>query len=616
MTTEEEPVQCSGTTASDTRCKRFGPGEFCKQHAKQPAAKKPRTSNAFVPGWVWLITDGKKKGELRDKLGRMCVDRKGDPYLEEQLPFNVVPRKILRDEQGKVESVAADIVQIGGRTRTVEFPASLVFAPQPGRQLRESTGLPLATEDAKWLLRFVSTIIHDGRTRLPEMKAISAARWDGNELLVPGAWEVVPDAEELQKFGDRADIAEAEAKTLWGWVVDLACQLGNHRFGLALGMPVGSLFTSLFDLDSFLLHLVGESNQGKTLAAETGMNTLGLATRPKGPLYMTWNASPRAFTNIAKRLGILPLYLDEAATFSGTPEEWVSVVYELAQGRSRPIADASGGIVAGSNDTWNASFLTTGEMGIVMRSSLTGTERRVLEVRAPLITSDIEETSSAGADSERAASWSRKAHGWPLHWLAADPDPDAFLEARNKIMWALFEELTVEQKLAFVEAESVATCFAGLVTLGRLVGVDVLGSAKGQARAVYRELRDRASTEGSGLAERVVRAIRDDLATQPQNWPKALDEFPGGRERTGVTFDVDDENDEPGVVGILSRPILERISEHDPNTVLAVLRDAGYLVVPPSGDRYQSKRKVWMPGQGPIPSRVYLIRFHARKPGG
>lgn len=556
---------------------------------------------AYVPGWDWA-------GSRLTQLIPDGTDDSGEPKFkrEQKLSFNVIPRKILRDEDGRVESIAAVIQGLDERRRVVVFPASLVTSAQPSRTLREETGITVPPREAQWLLQFISTIVNDGRVKLPETRGISVARWENDSLVVPGPYVAVPDARELDKYGSRADITEELARKRWRGIVELALERGNEKFALVLGMPIGSMYAERFWLPTFALHVAGESHQGKTEGTEAAMNTIGLATKPHGPLYRTWNNSPRAFTNIAKRLGIMPLYLDEAATFDGTPEQWTSVVFELAQGRARAVADTAGGLTTGSDDTWMASILSTGEIGITGKSNLTGMRRRVLEIRAPLVTSDVDNSRDPGNDSQRAVNWTREAHGWPLYWLVNSPDPSGFERSRNHLLDAIYAELDESQKLAFVEADNVATCLAGFVTLGRLAGRDVLRATRAVARVVYSQLRDRAASEGSGLADRVVRAIRDDLATHPRNWPDALDALDelSGFERTGVTFDA-----EKGIVGIMSKDVLARLAQHDANTVLEVLRDSGHLEVPPSRAGFQARRRVWQRGQGVSSTALYVIRL-------
>lgn len=585
--------------------------------------RKPKRPNpGHVAGYEWEYLQKPKEGTPAAKLGtpgdyvphkrlmKVRVTQKGEQEWYPVLPFNVIPGGVLKDETGAIRAVGATVIFPDGRRSEIVFPDFLLGGGAGiVERTREFTGMNLRPKDRDNLFDFLNVIIHGDANGFPSEKhGISMATWDGDKLVVPGPNLVLPEAKEIARYGDRADIPEDEARAAWGEIVEIARH--NPKFALVLGMPIGSMYVQKFNLPTFILHATGDSNLGKTEGTEVAMNTLGLAQKPHGPLYRTWNASTRAFGNLLKKLGVLPLYLDDTATTNMDEEAFTNTVFEMAQGHARAVADTEGGLREGSDDVWTSCVLSSGERGLVAMSDLSGLRRRVLEIRAPLIETWADGHNAAFETHDLAVKLSREAYGWPLWWLAEDPDPEAFNKYQDALGgYTTFSgasgpniQINMDQKLAFVEIDNIVTCLAGFVVLGRLVGVNVLDDAIRHVEAIHAEFQDRYTEHAPNIEDRVLEMIRADKNRFLNSWPSATDTSPGYAERHGVTFTDD-------TIGILDKASLKKLTPRlDPDSYLPELKEAGMLVVPQSRSGFQSQRVVFT-GSTMTKEWVYVIRL-------
>lgn len=521
------------------------------------------------------------------------------------LPFGVVPRRVWADEHKQVRGFEVEFVSPDARVRTVDIPSRFIRAARPADVLAEANGPDLPSG----LVKHVVDILFDvanGVSNLEPDRVMTHTRWYGDTPWVPGnGVQVAPWLPDLAVYGQRADVDEAVALKAWRTVcrtamfgLDESQPVASFRMMAVLGFPLGSMYLSRWGNDTFAMHITGESHQGKTEAATMAMAVLGDARKPNGALYRTWNMSEQAPVNLMKAVGIVPVFFDEAVTSGQDPEGFNRMLFNLAQGRGRIVANVDG-TNRGDNDRWESCILSTGEMRLSNKSSLTGLRRRVFEVYSPVAKSQDVHAQAFGA--------AMRAYGWPVKWFTDTPNPSHARATYD----AIFGELAMDardQQVEAAQASNIAACFAGFVQLCRVVGVawdrDVIMRG---AHDMFSKLQAAARDEGADVGERAIAAIREAVNAHPQFFP--AHDFPTdlSRDRWGVLF-----KDEPGVVGVIGKGTLERImrdfggKDVDVTAALVKLASRGLLLA--ERGTHQGRRSYFRPGEGLKVARLYLFK--------
>jgi hypothetical protein len=355
-------------------------------------------------------------------------------------------------------------------------------------------------------------------------------------------------------------------------------------------MPIGSMYVRPLELDNFALHITSESSQGKTESAEIAMSAFGDARKPRGRLYRTWDVSEQAPIALFRQVGCMPVWFDETAVL-GDDTRFSTIIFRLAQGTNRMRADAYGGLTEGSADRWDTCLLSTGEARITITSALSGMQRRVLEIAAPLTDMDTHGKIQAKV---------RQARGWPMRWLVSDPDVEWAQETHREIFGRLSDEAR-SQQVEVSQAANIATCAMGFAVLCRLAGLRPMPRAIIRAATdVFRDTLEEAADRGADIAERGLNAIKAAMNQYPDRF-LAPDE--GLHERWGVVFPDQ-------TVGIVSDTVLKDIFARfggapDPMPTMRRLRDMGRVVA--EDGRLRSRRKFFMPTQGMVSDRIYVL---------
>lgn len=168
------------------------------------------------------------------------------------------------------------------------------------------------------------------------------------------------------------------------------------QFLLALGFSsaiIGYLTRHYDDVDTLLVHLAGNSTQGKTTGALLFASVFGLPSNRNKGLQRTWNGTTNATINMMGGNYGIPVVLDELSM--NNAHSLTSELYVLTSGQEKQRLTEN--IVQRKTNTWGTTILSTGEKSIFeLTNNNAGLLVRVLEF------SDVAWTSSAkNADAIR-----------------------------------------------------------------------------------------------------------------------------------------------------------------------------------------------------------------------
>lgn len=237
-------------------------------------------------------------------------------------------------------------------------------------------GVEVTSENAKYLVRFLSECIGMNPAKLEPKRSINRLGWCGNEFM--------PNAEDIVYDGDREydsvyrNIGEKGNYEVWK---EHCGELRKNRIvRMAFAASLGSVLIEPLRILPFVFHIwSGESGTAKTVAVMAAMSIWG---NPKmGGLVKTMNTTKVGIMRNSAFLYSLPYAGDELQTMK---DKWHGnfdqLIYQITEGIDRGRGRATGGIE--ETKTWHNSYLFTGEEPITKANSRAGSKNRVIEVEA------------------------------------------------------------------------------------------------------------------------------------------------------------------------------------------------------------------------------------------
>ena len=235
-------------------------------------------------------------------------------------------------------------------------------------------GVEVTSENAKYLVRYISDCIGMNPAKLLPLKAINRLGWCGSEFM-PYAQDIVYDGDSDYepifrniKSGGSYEIWKAHCGEL----------RKNLIVRLAFAAAAGSVLIEKLNILPFVLHIwSGESGTGKTVAIMAAMSIWG---NPKmGGLVKTMNTTKVGIMRTSAFLYSLPYAGDELQTMK---DRWMTnfdqLIYQITEGIDRGRGRASGGVE--ETKTWHCSYLFTGEEPITKQNSREGAKNRSIEI--------------------------------------------------------------------------------------------------------------------------------------------------------------------------------------------------------------------------------------------
>ncbi|MBP6774422.1 MAG: DUF927 domain-containing protein [Gemmatimonadaceae bacterium] len=293
-----------------------------------------------------------------------------------------------------------------GHDRFLSAPREVVASTRKIVDLA-STGLPVTSENARGVVRWLHELEHANAGAVPRSMVARRAGWamgrhinraldmslddgSGSARLLSGL-EARGEAEESIEFVRR--VLERHPMAACMCAASLAA---------AILHPIG--------LRGFALHLWGDSRGGKTAALKIAMSLWGDPIRLMG----SWSATENAIEAHAATLCDLPTALDELQA-AKSREHIAQTIYSLANGVGRARATMTGDL--GTQRQWRTVTLTTGEMPLLPEDAHDGARTRTIDIHAAPFAGEY-----AGVDAAMAHDVSERSYGhigpafaaWPI----------------------------------------------------------------------------------------------------------------------------------------------------------------------------------------------------------
>lgn len=279
------------------------------------------------------------------------------------------------------------------------------------------------------------------------------------------------------------------------------------KLALVAGAALGGCYVVPLKREPFIVHLVGESSQGKTTALRLAASVLG----DPDLILTTWNKTPVGLTRHLASLAVLPAIIDELGAGGLSAADLEKTVFRIADGTGRQTGTRSGSgtVTSGS---WRSVLISAGNRGLANVTRNPGLRARVIELRTPF-------TASA-AEAEEISRLAYLGCGWPLRWVEEDPGVDHMRELVTRA-----EERLDAHRGGIIGrlARHLALCVAGAGRLGWYTngrtGMAQLGGAALEAALEYLAEVEAELGEVGQMADQLLEIVLEAIAAEPYAFP-------------------------------------------------------------------------------------------------
>ncbi len=301
------------------------------------------------------------------------MDTKGFPVRIMACAHPILPIQILKNVDTSEERVKLAYFKYG-EWQAVTVSREVCADNASIVKVLSRIGVEVTSENAKYLVRYISDCIGLNPAKLQPVKAINRLGWCGSEFM-PYANDIVYD-------GDRdyepifRNIRSGGNYELWR--DHCAVLRKNKVVRMAFAASAASVLIELLNTLPFVFHIwSGESGTCKTVAIMAAMSIWG---NPKmGGLVKTMNTTKVGIMRTSAFLYSLPYAGDELQTMK---DKWMTnfdqLIYQITEGIDRGRGRATGGVE--ETKTWKCSYLFTGEEPITKNNSRAGSKNRVIEI--------------------------------------------------------------------------------------------------------------------------------------------------------------------------------------------------------------------------------------------
>jgi putative DNA primase/helicase len=259
-----------------------------------------------------------------------------------------------------------------GKWKRIIAPRSNVFSKNAIIRYADS-GLPVSTENAEGVIRFLSAYEVTNTAVIPFTRSISRIGWLGQEFfpcVVRSDITYESDTADMDEI--IKDICEMGDYAVWQKTALCLRELPFARAMLAAAFASPLLEPLQHRVG--LLHLWHSSRSGKTAGLKFAISVWG------NPLKLMGNFNSTA-VGLERRAGTLkhlPLGLDELQVLNDKRLSPALVVYSLGNGYGKTRGSKHGGLQ--DVPTWRNFVISTGEQPLSCENSMDGVNSRVLEL--------------------------------------------------------------------------------------------------------------------------------------------------------------------------------------------------------------------------------------------
>lgn len=233
------------------------------------------------------------------------------------------------------------------------------------------------SENAKEVVRFISTLESKNYDDLPRQNAVSHMGWLPDGRFMPYVDDITYDGGEGPEFDKiYRELKPTGDESVW---MDIARSVRGGesvpaRIALAAGFAAP--LVKLLDALSFVVHIWGEKGCGKSVGLMLAASIWG--NPDIGGLAKTFNGTKVSFEVLSAFCCNIPVMIDELQIANDNRKNFDELIYMLCEGASRGRGSKTGGLQL--QKRWLTTVITTGETPIIQSNSGGGAAVRTIEV--------------------------------------------------------------------------------------------------------------------------------------------------------------------------------------------------------------------------------------------
>lgn len=234
-------------------------------------------------------------------------------------------------------------------------------------------GIAVNSENARFLIKYLAEMEYLNKDKIKINKSVSRLGWLKSEFIPYSDYYYYVGDLSYRNMFDSIH-REGNYEVYYEEIKRLRTSSLILRFMLAVSCA--SPLVSLVNINTFIVHLWGKSEVGKTLMLMLCASIWG--NPRKGNLLTSLNSTDVAFEMLNNFMNNIPLFLDELQTITDEKTDKDNLVYKLTEGKGKDRSNKD--LVLRKTTKWNNIILLSGEQPITSSNSKEGVKNRVIEI--------------------------------------------------------------------------------------------------------------------------------------------------------------------------------------------------------------------------------------------
>lgn len=234
-------------------------------------------------------------------------------------------------------------------------------------------GINVTSETAKFLVKYLDDVENMNQDKIITNKSVSRMGWiNGDFVPYSSNYLYAGDISFQSKFKAVSEYGEYE---IWKKAMK-ELRKNNLTLRFIIASSFASALVKLLNINSFIVHLWGKSDTGKTVALMIGASIWGNPT--KKALLNTMNNTEVGTELLCNFFHNIPVMLDELQLIKTPSANYDNFIYTVTEGKGKARGNKDCNVR--NTSEWQNIIITSGEEPITSSNSKEGVKNRVIEI--------------------------------------------------------------------------------------------------------------------------------------------------------------------------------------------------------------------------------------------
>jgi len=257
--------------------------------------------------------------------------------------------------------------------KTIIVPKDMLASANKIVEL-SNQGLMVTSENAKYIVKYISEIEHLNYDKIPEQNSVSRLGWVGEHGFSPYVENLTFDGELSFKHLFES-VKQRGNYEIWIEAVKKIRKYGKIA-RIMLSSSFSSVLLEICGALPFFVHVWGGTEAGKSVGLRLAASVW--ANSRMGEYITTFNSTNVALELQAGFLNSMPFCIDELQMQANEKQGFDKIIYQLTEGIGKSRGAKAGGLQKLS--TWKNCIITNGEMPISSSNSGGGAINRLIQI--------------------------------------------------------------------------------------------------------------------------------------------------------------------------------------------------------------------------------------------